>query len=147
MRPGRHRAAIAPAGPRECCPEDGSAVVEYVLVSTLLVLIFLGVGQVALVLHARNVLVAEAAEGARTAATRGATPADGERFCDEEVGHALSAALSSGADGPCRATLVSGDGVHPPLVRMRVRTTLPLTFIPLGTVSLDVTARAVLEPR
>lgn len=125
--------------------ETGAAVVEYTLVAVLLILVFLGVVQVALVLHARNVLVADAAEGARTAALRGATLADGERDCATQVAMALSPLLRLGAR-PCTADLLPGDQTHPELVRMRVRASLPLTFFPLGRVQLDVTARAVVEP-
>ena len=52
----------------------------------LLVFVLLGVAQVALVLHARNVLVADAAEGARTAAVRGGSLARGEQACARLVG-------------------------------------------------------------
>lgn len=48
--------------------DDGSSVVEFTLVSVLLVGLFLGILQVALVLHTRNVLVSAAQEGARYAA-------------------------------------------------------------------------------
>ncbi|HEV7208774.1 MAG TPA: TadE/TadG family type IV pilus assembly protein [Mycobacteriales bacterium] len=139
----RRRRSVADTGDR------GSAVTEYVLVATLLVLVFLGVVQVALVLHARNVLVADAAEGARTAATRGATLGDGERACAGLVGSALSGAVSppAGPGGPCVARYLAGSAGRPPLVSMRARVTLPLTFVPLGRVQLDVSARAVQEPR
>src|SRR5512134_626146 len=47
----------------------GSAVVDFVLVLVVLVPLFLGILQVALVLHVRNTLTAAASEGARYAAT------------------------------------------------------------------------------
>lgn len=47
----------------------GSAVVDFVLVLVVLVPLFLGVMQVALVLHVRNTLTSAASEGARFAAT------------------------------------------------------------------------------
>lgn len=49
--------------------ETGAAVVDFVLVGTLLLFVTFGVIQVGLVLHARNVLAADAAEGARHAAS------------------------------------------------------------------------------
>jgi Flp pilus assembly protein TadG len=49
--------------------EQGSAVVDFVLVLVVLVPLFLGILQVALVLHVRNTLTSAAAEGARYAAT------------------------------------------------------------------------------
>ena len=49
--------------------ERGSAVVDFVLVLVVLVPLFLGILQVALVLHVRNTLTSAASEGARYAAT------------------------------------------------------------------------------
>ena len=58
-------------------PERGSAVVDFVLVLVVLVPLFLGILQVALVLLVRNTLAAAASEGARYAATLDRGPADG----------------------------------------------------------------------
>lgn len=134
MRPGRR--------PPD---ESGAAVVEYVLVSTFLILLFLGVVQVSLVLHARNVLVADAAEGARAAAVRGAVGSDGEAACAALIRQSLSGAVQTGAK-PCDASELAAAGGHPPLVRMDAAVTLPMTFIPLGRVHLHVAARAIKEP-
>lgn len=49
--------------------ERGSAVVDFVLVLVVLIPLFLGIIQVALVLHVRNTLTSAASEGARYAAT------------------------------------------------------------------------------
>jgi Flp pilus assembly protein TadG len=49
--------------------ERAAAVVDFVLVLVVLVPLFLGILQVALVLHVRNTLTAAASEGARYAAT------------------------------------------------------------------------------
>jgi Flp pilus assembly protein TadG len=57
--------------------EEGSAVVDFVLVSVLVVLLFLGVVQLGVALHVRNTLVAAAAEGARYAANADREPDDG----------------------------------------------------------------------
>lgn len=126
--------------------ERGSAVVEYTLVGTLLIFVFLGVVQVGLILHARNVLVANAAEGARAAAVRDGTLASGEQECADLVHQALSRAVATGTR-PCQGTRVPGNGAEPPLVRMNIDATLPLTFVPLGKVHLKVSARAVQEPQ
>ncbi len=118
-------------------------MVEFVLVSALLVFLVLGVVQVALVVHVRDVLVADAAEGARYAADRGVGLAAGEQRCAEFVRESLSPALV----GPtaCQASLVPGeDGLT--LVRMAVAARVPLTVLPLGRVRVAVTARAVEEP-
>ena len=57
--------------------ERGAAVVDFVLVLVVLVPVFLGILQVALVLFVRNTLAAAASEGARYAATLDRDPADG----------------------------------------------------------------------
>lgn len=49
--------------------DDGNVVVEFVLVSILVVTIAMGVIQLAVALHVRNMLISAASEGARLAAT------------------------------------------------------------------------------
>lgn len=122
--------------------DEGAAVVEYVLVSVLLVLVFLAVAQIALLIHARDILVADAAEGARTAALRDSSLAGGERACAGLVHQSLSHLVTTDG-GPCTATAMPGS---PPLVEVRVRATVPMTIVPFAHVHLDVRARAVREP-
>ena len=57
--------------------EQGSAVVDFVLVSTILVPLFLGILQVGLFLYVRNTVTAAASEGAHYAAVLNRAPADG----------------------------------------------------------------------
>jgi Flp pilus assembly protein TadG len=57
--------------------DDGAAVVEFVLVSVLLLGLFLSVVQLGFALYVRNTLVACAADGARYAANADRSPADG----------------------------------------------------------------------
>lgn len=59
--------------------ERGSAVAEYVLVSGLLLVVVLGVVQLAFGLWIRTALIDAAAEGARYAALHGADPAGAEQ--------------------------------------------------------------------
>ncbi len=54
-------------------------MVEFALVSVVALAVFLGVLSVALVLWERNMVMASLSEGARVAATRGRTVADGRR--------------------------------------------------------------------
>jgi Flp pilus assembly protein TadG len=58
--------------------ERGAAVVDFVLVSTLVVPLFLGILQVGLFLYVRNTVTAAASEGAHYAAVLNRQPADGE---------------------------------------------------------------------
>lgn len=119
--------------------ERGAAVVEYVLVSILLIIVFLSVVQIALVIHTRDVLVADAAEGARTAALRDSGLHRGESACTALVRHAVGDVVQA----PCSG---SYEGTAPRLVRMRVSASVPLMFLPGGHVRLDVSARALREP-
>ena len=57
--------------------DSGSAIVEFLLVSVLLVALTAGLVQLALALHVRNTLADAAAEGARQASLVGATQQDG----------------------------------------------------------------------
>ena len=67
--------------------DRGSAVVDFVLVLVVVIPLFLGILQVALVLHVRNTLTSAASEGARYAATADRSFADGAaRTCSQITG-------------------------------------------------------------
>jgi Flp pilus assembly protein TadG len=100
--------------------ERGSAVVEFTLVSVVLVGLFLAVLQVGLVLHVRNTLVACAAEGARYAANADRGLADGEA----RTAVLIAESLSADSVDDVSSRYVSTGGVQ--LVEVRVTTTLPL---------------------
>ncbi len=123
-------------------PDNGAAVVEFVLVGLLLLFVFLGVVQVGLVLHTRNVLAADAAEGARHAANLGVDPSSGGPWTQALIAHSLA-----GAAREVRCT--GGSTVGPgglPLATVTCDGRMRLTFLPLGvSVPLHVTARAVKE--
>ncbi len=70
--------------------DSGAAVVDFVLVTAVVVPLVLGVIQVGLVLHVRNTLTAAASEGARLAATADHGPADGAARTRETVAEVLS---------------------------------------------------------
>ncbi len=65
--------------------EDGSAVVDFVMVLLILLPMFAALLQLSLVLHVRNTLSSAAAEGARRAAVVGATPEDGQAEAVEMI--------------------------------------------------------------
>ena len=73
----KHPRARDPAG------EDGSAVVEFVLVSVVAVVLAMSLAQLGLFLWERNALMGSLSEGARLAATEGRTVADGRRLATE----------------------------------------------------------------
>jgi Flp pilus assembly protein TadG len=119
--------------------ERGAAVVDFVLVSLVLVPLVLGLVQVALVLHVRNTLTAAATEGARYAATVDREPRDGVARTREQIAGALADRFARRIS----AAAVTLDGV--PLEEVRVEATVP----PLGLwgpgVSLDVVGHGVRE--
>lgn len=78
--------------------QRGAAVVDFVLVSLVLVPLFLGIMQVALVMHVRTTLASAAAEGARYAATVDRGPDDGVARTRSEIAEALSAKYAAGVE-------------------------------------------------
>ncbi len=101
-------------GPRR--RESGAAVVDFVLVMLVVIPLVLGIMQVALVMHVRNVTTAAAAEGARTQAVLDAAPGAGEERTRTQVESSIgdrfvrsisvSAATVAGAPG-VEVTVVS----------------------------------------
>lgn len=122
--------------------DRGAAVVEFVLVAGLLVFLFLGVVQVALLFHARDVLVSDAEEGARYAANQGVAMTAGERRCERFIAASLSRALLR--PGGCTGTVETVDGLRE--IQMSVRALVPFTVLPLGGVHLYVVGHALAEP-
>jgi len=121
--------------------EGGSAVVDFVLVSVLLVVLFLGVVQVALAQHVRSMLVDSAAEGARYGARADRDPEDAVRRTRELI----SADLSSRYARDVSARYTRRDGVD--VVEVSVGAPLPVVGLlgPGGVI--DVVGHAVREPR
>ena len=76
--------------------EQGSAVVEFVLVSVLIVVLLLAVLQVAVYVHVRNVVTASAQEGARYAANADVDSALGAGRTVEVVARATSEQTAAG---------------------------------------------------
>ena len=70
--------------------DSGSAVVEFVGVLALLLFLFLGIFQLGVVLHIRNVMAAAAAEGARHAANADRSEEDGVARAREAIATGLS---------------------------------------------------------
>lgn len=70
--------------------DDGSVVVEFLLVSVLVITLAMGVIQLAVALHVRNMLISAASEGARLAAANDRDLDDGafrtEHLLSESLG-------------------------------------------------------------
>ena len=122
--------------------EVGSAAVDFVLVGSLVTLLFLAVIQLGIDFHVRNVLTASVAEGARYAAN-----AD---VADADVGAQHANALISRSLGPAYAHAVAApdadiDGAPVVTVEAEVRLPLVAWFLPVGP-SVHVSGHALIEP-
>ena len=113
--------------------QRGSAVVDFVLVLVVLVPLFLGIAQVALVLHVRNTLASAASEGARYAATYDRGPEDGAARTRATVAAVLSPRFAT--------QVVAGetavDGYPGVVVRVRARVTALGLWWPAVELSVD----------
>src|SRR3982751_1427884 len=109
--------------------DDGAAVVDFVLVSVLLVSLFLLVFQVGVVLHVRNVLVASAAEGARYGANADRTPEEGADRAKQVIADALGQQVAAAMT----CTPVNGEELDGQVV-VDVQCTgpMPIVFLPTG---------------
>lgn len=119
--------------------ESGAAVVDFVLVTMVLVPLVLGIIHLALVLHVRNTLTNVAVEAARQAAVHGADRSDGAAYARARISDSIGGRFAS----HIRAT---GTTIHgAPAIEVRIRAEVP----PLGlwgpAVELNVTGHAIQE--
>ncbi len=134
-----------PGSPRHR-PDDGergSAVVDFVLVSVLIVVLLLAVLQVAVYVHVRNVVTASAQEGARYAANADVDSALGAARTVEVVAGATSEQTAEGL--ACTSTEET-DPSGLTLVVVRCSGSVPSLLADLGNLlPLEVTGRAIKE--
>ena len=122
--------------------DEGAAVVEFTLVSVLLLFLFLLILQIGLVLHARNVLVSAAQDGARFAANADRSAADGVVRTTESIAETLGADLAARmVVTPLPASAEGGL----PVVGIRVSGPLPFVFAPAGPLRITVEGHALEE--
>jgi Flp pilus assembly protein TadG len=123
--------------------ERGSAVVDFVLVSLLIVALLLAVLQVAVYVHVRNVVTASAQEGARYAANADVDAGLGAARTVEIVERATSQQTAAGLS--C-TSVVEPDATGLTLVVVHCSGSVPTVFAALGhLLPLEVTGRAVKE--
>jgi Flp pilus assembly protein TadG len=129
--------------PRPDDGERGSAVVDFVLVSVLVVALLLAVLQVAVYVHIRNVVTASAQEGARFAANADIDSALGAARTVEVVARATSEQTARGLSCSSGEEV---DGTGLTLVVVRCSGSVPSLFASLGSLlPVEVTGRAVKE--
>lgn len=119
--------------------DRGAATVEFALVSSLVVLLFLAAVQVGYALHVRNTATAHVIEGARVGARADNTPADGVARATELLATTLPGRYGTSVTGG--TAIVGGVQV------VRVSADLPLPVIgPLGLPgTMTVTGQAYAE--
>jgi hypothetical protein len=118
--------------------DRGSAVVEFTLVAPLILLLALGVLQVALALHVRATLTAAAAEGARAAALAGGDPAVAVRRTRDLLARNVAGSVVQGIS----AGWESVDGLG--TMAVRIDGSLPMIGL-LGPSVLTVVGHALPE--
>jgi Flp pilus assembly protein TadG len=124
--------------------ERGSAVVDFVLVSVLILGLLLAVLQVALYVHVRNVVTASAQEGARYAANADVPSGDGAPRTVEIVGRATSERTAQGLSCTSAEEVEADSGLT--LVVVRCEGAVPSLVPALGNLlPLSVTGRSVKE--
>jgi Flp pilus assembly protein TadG len=119
--------------------QRGAAVVDFVLVLVVLIPVFLGILQVALVLFVRNTLTAAASEGARYAATLDRAPEDGAARTRSQIDGALAGRYAQGVSA--RETTIDGA----PAVVVTVHVVVPALGLGGPAITLDVSGHAVEE--
>ncbi|SNS31469.1 TadE-like protein [Geodermatophilus pulveris] len=136
---------VDPALPGEDAGERGGAVVEFVLVSVLVVVLLLAVLQVAVYVHVRNVLTASAQEGARFAAN---ADVPSSAAADRAVAVVTRATSQQTADGLVCTSAEETDPSGLTLVVVRCSGAVPPLLAGLGSLlPVQVTGRAVEEAR
>ena len=126
--------------PRTEAAERGSAVVDFVLVGSLLTLFFLAIIQLTLVLHVRNTLIDAAASGARygTLADRGAADAQ------ERTRSLIQTALNAGFAEHVSTSEVTYQGLRS--LEVTVRAPMPVIGLIGPRNMLEVKGHAAVQP-
>lgn len=119
--------------------DAGSAIVDFVLVASLVTLLFAGVVQLALVQHIRNTLTDCASEGARFGALADRTPADGVDRTRDLIRVSLAPRFAQDVE----ADVLVVDGIE--MVEVRVTATLPLVGLLGPADALTVRGHALRE--
>jgi Flp pilus assembly protein TadG len=119
--------------------ERGSAIIDFALVSIVLVPLFFGVLQLALIWYVKTTLTSAASEGAHYGATYGRTAADGQQrtrgVIADVFGHRFTTVVSA------QQTSVGGA----PGVEVAVRADVPVLAFWGPTFTVEVDGHAVKE--
>jgi Flp pilus assembly protein TadG len=126
--------------------DRGAAVVDFVLLSTLLVMLLLGVLQTAVYFYARNVAAASAADAARYAAAEGVAPREGGARAEQLIHKGLDEADASAIRCTSGAAVDAASGL--PTTSVHCTGRLRLLFLPLALpLTVDVRSSVLKEGR
>lgn len=119
--------------------QRGNATVDFIMVLFVLLPLFAGLFQLALVLHVRNTLSSAAAEGARRAAVVGASPEDGRATAQRQI----TGALNDRYAGPPDITTILIDGV--PAYQVTISAEVPALGLGGPAIGFSVSGSAIIE--
>lgn len=120
--------------------EQGSAVVDFVLVGGLLTMFFLAVIQLTLILHVRNTLIDAAASGARYGTLADRNASDAEARTRSLIGMALNAGFAQQVS----SQEVNVQGVR--TLEVTVRSPMPVIGLIGPREMLEVKGHAAVQP-
>ncbi len=124
--------------------DGGSAVVEFALVSVLLVLLLFAVVQVAALLYVRSVVSAATSDGAHFGASAGAPAGSGARRATALIARGLGAGLARAVS--CDEARITDGASGLAVDRVRCSGRLTSLVLPLAAfVSVTATADSVVE--
>ncbi len=119
--------------------ERGSAIADFALVSVVLVPLFFGVLQIALVWHVKTTLVSAASEGARYGASYNRTTEDGRQRTAAVIDDVFGADFSDSVSGADKS--VNGQ----PVVEVSVRAQVPVLAFWGPTITVEAQGHAIKE--
>lgn len=124
--------------------DTGAAVVEFVMISVLMVFLLFAVVQVAAVFYVRNIVAASASDAARYASASGVDVGAGGARANGSISDALSPSLSARVPCASRADTDPASGL--PVVRVECTGHITSLLLPVGAfVRIDVVARSIRE--
>jgi Flp pilus assembly protein TadG len=126
--------------------DRGSAVVDFCLMSVLLVMLLFAVLQVAALFYVRSVAASAAADGARYAANAGVSPQAGAARATALLGQALGPAMAQRL--PCEGGLVAEADSGLVTAEVRCRGTIASVLLPIGAlVRVEVSGQSLKDDR
>ncbi|SOD73772.1 TadE-like protein [Jatrophihabitans sp. GAS493] len=125
--------------------EQGSAVVEFSLISILLIFLLFGVLQVAVFFYLRNVVMAQASASARYAAAANIPAGAAAPRAKELIAATLGSSVANSLNCTARGAIDAPSGLQ--VVVVHCSGNIRSIFLPVGALlNLDVTATALKEP-